>query len=103
MERWESARRYQRFRSHILRVLASPQRRMAFLQFTFYVIVGGICFSIDIAGFVILLYYGLALLTASALSFVTATIANYLLCCTFVFVAADSRGVKSCCGFSKLP
>src|SRR5260370_25037325 len=103
MEPVASDRRYQRFRSHIGRALAWPQRRMAFLQFTFYVIVGGICFSIGIAGFVILLYYGLAILTASALSFVTATIANYLLCCTFVFVAADSRGVKSCCGCSQLP
>jgi hypothetical protein len=58
---------------------------MAFLQFAAYLIVGGTCFSIDITGFVILRYCGLGVLTASAISFITATITNYLLCCAFVF------------------
>jgi putative flippase GtrA len=58
---------------------------MAFLQFAAYVIVGGICFSVDISGFVILRYFGLGILTASAVSFMTSTITNYLLCCAFVF------------------
>jgi putative flippase GtrA len=67
------------------RILASPDRQMAFLQFGFYLVVGGICFSIDITGFVILRYFELPILTASAISFATSTITNYLLCCAFVF------------------
>jgi putative flippase GtrA len=67
------------------RMLASPHRQVAVLQFGFYLVVGGICFSIDIAGFVVLRSFKLPILTASAISFVTATIANYLLCCAFVF------------------
>ena len=66
-------------------VLASPGRRMALLQFALYVVVGGICFSIDIAGFVVLRSFGLPILTASAISFVTSTVVNYLLCCALVF------------------
>jgi putative flippase GtrA len=66
---------------------------MAFLQFALYVVVGGICFSIDIAGFVVLRWFQLPILTASAISFVTATIANYLLCCALVFRSGRfSRG-----------
>jgi putative flippase GtrA len=67
------------------RMLASTHRQMALLQFGFYLVVGGICFSIDITGFVILCAFKLPILTASAISFVTATIVNYLLCCAFVF------------------
>jgi putative flippase GtrA len=58
---------------------------MALLQFTLYLVVGGICFSIDIAGFIVLRYFGLPLLVASATSFATSTIANYMFCCAFVF------------------
>jgi putative flippase GtrA len=54
-------------------------------QLGLYFIVGGICFFIDIGGFVILRLFDLAVLPASALSFVTATLFNYLLCCSFVF------------------
>src|SRR5437867_3401226 len=73
--------------------LAFPGRRMAFLQFALYVVVGGICFSIDIVGFVILRRFELPILTASAISFVTSTIANYLLCCALVFRSGRfSRG-----------
>ena len=85
MEPVRSDRGCGRSRFAIVRIIARPLRRMAFLQFAAYVIIGGICFSIDITGFVIFLYLGLGILTASAISFVTATIANYLLCCTFVF------------------
>ncbi len=85
MEPVRSDRGYFPSRFSIVRTLASPLRRMAFLQFAAYVSVGGICFSIDIAGFVILLYFGLGILTASAVSFATATIINYLLCCAVVF------------------
>lgn len=73
--------------------LVSPQRQMALLQFILYSVVGGICFTIDIAGFVLLRYLGMAILAASAVSFVTATIANYLLCCALVFRSGRfSRG-----------
>lgn len=73
--------------------LVSPQRQLALLQFMLYAVVGGICFTIDIAGFVLLRYFGMALLPASAASFVTATIANYLLCCALVFRSGRfSRG-----------
>jgi putative flippase GtrA len=76
-------------------ILASLGRRMALLQFALYVVVGGICFSIDIAGFVILRCFGLPILTASAISFVTSTVANYLLCCALVFRRGRfSRGVE---------
>ena len=93
MEAVRSDRGYRPSRFATVRVLASPQRQMALLQFALYVIVGGICFSIDIAGFVVLRYRGLAILTASAASFTTATIINYLLCCAFVFRSGRfSRG-----------
>lgn len=74
-------------------MLSSPVRRMAFLQFALYVVVGGICFCIDIAGFVFLRWFELPILTASAISFVTATVVNYLLCCALVFRSGRfSRG-----------
>lgn len=85
MEPVRSDRGWGRFRFAIISTIARPLRRIAFLQFAAYVIVGGICFSIDITGFVIFLYLGLGILSASAISFATATIANYLLCCIFVF------------------
>ena len=55
------------------------------LQLVLYLVVGGICFCIDIGGFVALRYLKVPILTASAASFVTATITNYALCRTFVF------------------
>jgi putative flippase GtrA len=58
---------------------------MALLQLGLYLIVGGICFFIDVGGFVILRLFKLPILTASVLSFITATLVNYLLCCAFVF------------------
>jgi putative flippase GtrA len=58
---------------------------LALLQLVLYFIVGGICFFIDVGGFVALRFCKLPILTASALSFVTATVVNYLLCCGFVF------------------
>ena len=61
---------------------------MALLQLGIYLIVGGICFCIDVGGFVALRSLKLPILAASVLSFITATLSNYLLCCGFVF----SRG-----------
>jgi putative flippase GtrA len=66
-------------------ILRTRRRDIAVLQFGCYLIVGGICFSIDITGFVVLRYLNLPILTASAISFTVATISNYLLCCAFVF------------------
>ena len=66
-------------------ISAAPARHVAVLQLGLYFIVGGICFCIDIAGFVALRSLKLPILTASVLSFVTATLVNYLLCCGFVF------------------
>jgi putative flippase GtrA len=57
----------------------------ALLQLSLYLVVGGICFCIDIGGFVLLRYFKAPILAASATSFVTATVANYLLCCALVF------------------
>lgn len=54
-------------------------------QLVLYFIVGAICFFIDVGGFVVLRRWELPILPASALSFVTATLINYALCCTFVF------------------
>jgi putative flippase GtrA len=58
---------------------------MALLQLALYLIVGGICFCIDIGGFIALRYFEFRILPASATSFATATFANYLLCCALVF------------------
>jgi len=56
------------------------------LQFALYLIVGSVCFCIDIGGFLIILWLlSLPILIASALSFVISTVANYALCCAFVF------------------
>lgn len=63
-------------------------RHLAMVQLGLYFVVGGICFFIDIGGFIALRLCNLPILTASALSFVTATLSNYVLCCGFVF----SRG-----------
>jgi putative flippase GtrA len=64
---------------------AGPARQIALLQPGIYSFAGGICFCIDVGGFVALRSLKLPILTASALSFVTATLVNYLLCCGFVF------------------
>jgi putative flippase GtrA len=66
-------------------ISAAPARHLALLQLGLYFIVGGVCFCIDIGGFVALRSLKLPILAASALSFVTATLVNYLLCCGFVF------------------
>jgi len=66
-------------------ISAASVRQMALLQLGLYCIVGGICFCIDVGGFVALRLCKFPLLTASILSFVTATFCNYLLCCGFVF------------------
>jgi putative flippase GtrA len=58
---------------------------MLLRQLVLYLVVGGICFFIDVGGFVVLHVCGLPILAASALSFVTATLVNYALCCGFVF------------------
>ena len=63
----------------------NTQRQMALVQLALYVVVGGICFCIDIGGFIVLRYLGVPILVASAASFTTATLANYLLCCALVF------------------
>jgi putative flippase GtrA len=64
---------------------AALARHMVLRQLSLYFIVGGICFFVDVGGFVILRLFDLAILPASALSFVAATLFNYLLCCSFVF------------------
>jgi putative flippase GtrA len=61
------------------------RRTEALLQLALYGVVGGICFCIDIGGFVGLRHLKVPILTASAASFVSATVANYALCCAFVF------------------
>jgi putative flippase GtrA len=66
-------------------IAAAPARHVALLQLGLYLIVGGVCFCIDVGGFVALRSLKLPILTASALSFVTATFVNYLLSCGFVF------------------
>jgi putative flippase GtrA len=66
-------------------IAAAPQRWLATLQLALYLVVGGICFCIDIGGFIALRYLGFPILVASAMSFSTATLANYLLCCAVVF------------------
>ncbi len=81
----------------IINIYAPSHRQILYLQFGIYLIVGGICFSIDITGFLILRYLGIWLLAASALSFVTATIANYFLCCTFVFRRGRFSRQKELC------
>ena len=58
---------------------------MALLQLMLYLFVGGICFCIDIGGFILIRHLIVSILIASAISFVAATVANYLLCCAFVF------------------
>ena len=60
-------------------------RHLALIQLGLYLIVGTICFVIDVGGFVALRLCGLPILSASTLSFVTATLFNYVLCCTLVF------------------
>jgi putative flippase GtrA len=64
---------------------AAPARHMALLQLGLYLIVGAISFFIDVGGFVIQRLCKLPILTASVLSFITATLVNYLLCCGFIF------------------
>lgn len=83
-------------------ISAAPPWHVALLQLGLYLIVGGICFFIDVRGFVVLRLCGLPILTASALSFVTATRVNYLLCCGFVFRRGASRAQKRSSDFSLL-
>jgi putative flippase GtrA len=66
-------------------ILAALPREIALLQFGIYVVVGGICFCIDIGGFMLLRFFEAPILHASATSFVAATLANHALCCVFVF------------------
>ena len=65
--------------------MTTPDRYAALLQLMLYLVVGGICFCIDIGGFILVRQLPVSVLTASAISFMAATFANYLLCCTFVF------------------
>jgi putative flippase GtrA len=81
--RLKRGHRPSRFGEHS--TLAEPRRQLAILQLALYLVVGGICFCVDIGGFVALRYWQLPVLPASAASFVTATLVNYLLCRAFVF------------------
>ena len=65
--------------SGVVVVSAAPSHQMALLQLGLYFIVGGICFFIDVGGFVTLRLCEPRILSASVLSFVTATFVNYLL------------------------
>src|SRR3954462_5545386 len=65
--------------------MTTPDRHAALLQLMLYLVVDGICFCIDIGGFILILQLPVSVLTASASSFVAATFSNYLLCCTLVF------------------
>src|SRR3954471_19768025 len=65
--------------------MTTPDRHAALLQLMLYLVVGGICFCIDIGGFILIRQLPVSVLTASAISFVSATFSNYLLCCVFVF------------------
>jgi hypothetical protein len=47
----------------------------------------GICFVIDVGGFILLYHFGVVVLPASVMLFVAATLANYRLCRAFVFQA----------------
>jgi putative flippase GtrA len=64
---------------------AAPGPHLAMVQLGLYLVVGGICFVIDIGGFIALRLCNVPILTASVLSFITATLFNYVLCCGFVF------------------
>jgi putative flippase GtrA len=67
-------------------ISAVQARHTGLIQLVLYFIVGGICFVIDVGGFVALrFFFKLPILSASTLSFVTATLFNYVLCCGFVF------------------
>jgi putative flippase GtrA len=66
-------------------ISAAPARHLTLLQLGLYFIFGGICFLIDVGGFVALRSLKLPILTASVRSVVAATLVNYLLCCGFVF------------------
>ena len=66
-------------------IISRLRRHLALIQLGLYLIVGAICFVIDVGGFVALRRCGLPILSASALSFVTATLFNYVLCCALVF------------------
>jgi putative flippase GtrA len=65
--------------------MTQPDRHVGVLQLLLYLIVGGICFCIDIGGFILMRQLVARILVASAISFVAATFANYWLCCAFVF------------------
>ncbi len=83
--RTDPGRRRAKLLEFVDSALGAVRHHHGLVQFGLYSFVGGICFSIDILGFIIFLHCGIAILTASALSFVTATISNYLLCCILVF------------------
>ncbi len=55
------------------------------VQFAAYLIVGGAAFVVDIGIFLLLHGLGLAVLTASAIGFVSATLVNYVLCYKLAF------------------
>jgi putative flippase GtrA len=66
--------------------MTPSDRHVTLLQVLMYLIVGGICFCIDIGGFILIFQLSVvSIIIASAISFTAATLANYLLCCTFVF------------------
>ena len=54
-------------------------------QFAWYLVVGGLAFWVDIGAFVGLRALGLAVLSASTLSFILATLANYFLSYALAF------------------
>jgi putative flippase GtrA len=68
------------------------------LQFVLYLFVGGLSFVVDIGVFVALQNAGLAVIPASVMSFIAATIANYLLCIVFAFQRGRlRRDVETLC------
>ena len=79
------------YNPNVAHAMTAPDRHMTLLQVLLYLIVGGICFCIDIGGFILLRQLVITVLTASVISFVAATFANYLLCCREFQSKAASR------------
>jgi putative flippase GtrA len=55
------------------------------MQFSLYLVVGGLSFFVEIATFIALRQAGTAVIPASVLSFIVATVANYLLSVVLAF------------------
>src|SRR5215471_21151285 len=65
--------------------MSSPFDRSLPVEFLTYLVIGGSCAAVNMVVFLLLLHWGVPLVTSTGLAFTLAAVLNYFLCVLFLF------------------